>query len=143
MVGYVPKFTKEDAAESYLRAVCPSNKAVADLAKGLALSNMNDTPDPGLASLAEKLYQANSAAMYALASSEKKWPDNAKTSIHDLIEELKLENSLLYKYQNHGGSVTQITNGNFAKKLQEIFTRANPKPSVLVRMRLGIQNVDC
>jgi hypothetical protein len=143
LAGYVPKFTKEDAAESYLRSVCPANKAERELLQALVFSSMDGLPSQELLELANKYYKANTASIEMLTSNDKKWPDEVKSPMHDLIQISLLENDLLYRYQNHRGSASQLTNGDLATKMREVDNKLNPRPSVLIRMRLGIVNVDC
>ena len=143
LVGYVPKFTKEEAAESYLRSVCPTNKKLEELRVNLFSSSMDKLPGQPLKQLADKSYQANADAINALTSSDKRWPDDIRLPIRDLIQEIRLENDLLYRYQNYTGSASQITNRDFRTKIEEIHDRFNPSPSTLIRMRLGILGVPC
>lgn len=143
LAGYVPKFTKEDAAESYLRSVCPANKAEKELLRALVISSKDGLPSQELLELANKYHKANAASIEMITSNDKKWPDEVKRSMHDLIQISLLENDLLYRYQNYAGSASQLTNGDLAAKMMEVDNKSNPRPSVLIRMRLGILNVGC
>ena len=71
--GFIPAFTKEEAAESYLKSVCPTNSAQEKLLMRMALSNPNAVPDLEAYSLAEKYNQANSAAVSELNANNKKF----------------------------------------------------------------------
>lgn len=109
----------------------------------MALSNTNAVPDLEAYNLAEKYYQANSAAVSELNANNKRWPGEVSHKIPSLIEELKSENNLLYKYLNYAGYAQEVTNIELVRGLKEIKNRSNPRSSVLVRMRLGILNVEC
>lgn len=141
--GFVPTFTKEEAAESYLKSVCPTNSAREKLAMRVILSNPNAAPDPEAYRLAEKYYQANSVAVSALNANNKRWPGEVRHKILALIEEFKSENNLLYAYLNFPGSASEVTNAELVKGMKEIQNRSNPRTSILVRMHLGLLNVDC
>lgn len=103
--GFVPTLTKEEAAESYLKSVCPTNSAKEKLLMGVVFSNSNSISDPEVSSLAKEYYQANSVAVSELNSNNKRWPREVRLQISELIEEFKSENNLLYKYLNYVGSV--------------------------------------
>jgi hypothetical protein len=107
------------------------------------LSNPNAAPDPETYKLAEKYYQAHSVVVSQLNANNKRWPGEVRHKNLALIEEFKSENILLYKYINYAGSASEVTNIELAKGMKEIQNRSNPRTSVLVRMRLGMLNVDC
>jgi hypothetical protein len=143
LAGIVTTFSKDDAAESYLKSICPVNSSRQKLVTHLGLSNMTSISDPEVSTLAGQHYQANSDALSQLTSNIKRWPDGVKPQMSALIEEIKDENNLLYKYLHYAGSVQQLTNGDLSEGLRRIQYSSNPSPRVLIRMRLEILNVHC